>query len=370
MTAAQPPVPPPPHPLPGASGPATTSGTIIAAQGAVTLPTGDQGTVACQVTGTWSATLTFEGTVDNTTWVTIKANALASDTLVTTTTGNGVFVMGAGLTAVRVRCSAYTSGTATVTLRATPNTSAVLPVSMAAGGGVGGGAVVIADGADTALGTTTDAGIITDIAGTVIGFLRGSIKMWLNYLARFPAALTGSGNLKVGVVESTATVTIAGSVGGFSADPLVTLTRPANTTAYTAQDEVATTGTAPVSFSVARVTGQTGIITGADLIYSNNPAVTPAFRLLLFSAPVTAAGDNVALALSDADAALFIGMIDFTQTQAGGAATSANLMMSGAAVNAKPFTTDTIFGLLITTNAFTPIANSETIKIRLNNEQN
>src|SRR5438105_4333715 len=60
-----------PRPLPGAggNGPVSASGTITAAQQTVALPVSSQGTVACQITGTWSATLTFEGTVDNTTWV-------------------------------------------------------------------------------------------------------------------------------------------------------------------------------------------------------------------------------------------------------------------------------------------------------------
>lgn len=160
------------------------------------------------------------------------------------------------------------------------------------------------------------------------------------------------------------------NAGGYSATSPVTLTRAATTTAYTAQDEVATVGTAPASFAVSRVTGLTGIITGARLVYAANPAVTPGFRLLLFSATVTLAGDNSPLNLSAADAANFIGAIDFSVTQAGGSATSAPLMMGGAPVNPIPFTGDTVYGALITTNGFTPIANSETIKITLDLEQN
>jgi hypothetical protein len=52
--------------------------------------------------------------------------------------------------------------------------SGYLKVNVAAGG-AGGGAVTVADGADVAQGTTTDAAITTSTSGTVIGFLRGLV---------------------------------------------------------------------------------------------------------------------------------------------------------------------------------------------------
>src|SRR5205085_9744436 len=91
-----------------------------------------------------------------------------------------VAVSGAAL--LRARCSAYTSGTATVTMAGTPGGG-----GGASGGGGGGGAATIADGADVAQGTTTDAGIITDTSGTVIGFLRGQIIQWAAALTRWGA---------------------------------------------------------------------------------------------------------------------------------------------------------------------------------------
>lgn len=47
-------------------------------------------------------------------------------------------------------------------------------------GGAGGGAVTVADGADVAQGTTTDVAITSDASGTIIGFLRGLVKMIAN----------------------------------------------------------------------------------------------------------------------------------------------------------------------------------------------
>lgn len=163
-------------------------------------------------------------------------------------------------------------------------------------------------------------------------------------------------------------------VGGFSKIASATFTRPANTDAYTAQDEVGTASTAATSFPVARHQDTSGLIVGAKLIYSSNPAADPQFRLLLFSSNITAAGDNAALNLSDADGLKCLGFIDFDTTQAGGAATSNPFIAEG--VPTSPITYDTgagievIYGILIARQGFTPIANSETIEVGLRVEQN
>ena len=77
------------------------------------------GAVAIQVSGTFSATLTFEVTVDGTHWVAAAAAApAATEARVTTATAAGLWQMNtAGYDAVRVRCSAFTSGSAAVTIR-------------------------------------------------------------------------------------------------------------------------------------------------------------------------------------------------------------------------------------------------------------
>lgn len=61
-------------------------------------------------------------------------------------------------------------------------TNHALQVNVVAGAG-GGGAMTVADGADVALGSTTDSGVTTDANGTVIGFLRGIIKLIIAKLA-------------------------------------------------------------------------------------------------------------------------------------------------------------------------------------------
>jgi len=102
----------------------TGSGTISALNGAVTVTIPTSSTVAVNITGTWVATLSFEASTDGTNFFTVLATPAAGGLAVSTTTANGAFVSGAGgYLTFRVRASAYTSGTATVSYNAdsTPN---------------------------------------------------------------------------------------------------------------------------------------------------------------------------------------------------------------------------------------------------------
>lgn len=180
-------------------------------------------------------------------------------------------------------------------------------------------------------------------------------------------------------VNSAADPLLKVSAGGFTATNTCLFTRGANTTAYTIGDEVGTAGTAPTTLAVARLNGGTGVIQGATAVYSNTPVVTPGLVVLIFSATVTLAGDNAQLNLSDSDAAKCIGFINLVAAQpgvysAGSASTSGNLIMHGVPQTPLHFTTGgsetTLYVALMTTNAFTPIANSETIQVKLELEQN
>ena len=73
------------------------------------------GLVVYQLYGTWEGTVTFEGTIDDSTWASVQATPLATGTLATTTTTGGLFrVDASGLFKTRVRFSADTSGTVNV----------------------------------------------------------------------------------------------------------------------------------------------------------------------------------------------------------------------------------------------------------------
>lgn len=97
-------------------------GSIGASGGVVVVrPPDTKGALLIQVTGTWSATLTFEGSVDGTTFVDVPATNVTTSSAGTTTTANGVFsISGSGWQFVRLRATAYSSGTAVVTISAGP----------------------------------------------------------------------------------------------------------------------------------------------------------------------------------------------------------------------------------------------------------
>ncbi len=90
------------------------------------------------------------------------------------------------------------------------------------------------------------------------------------------------------------------------------MTRPADTTAYTAGDVVSnsTTATAPITLSSAtRVAGGNGYIVRAALT-TNKKSITPRFRVHFFTAAPTVAADNAAYSELYADASKRLGYID------------------------------------------------------------
>jgi hypothetical protein len=94
-----------------------TSASCGTAGSCATFDVGNAAALSFTVSGTFSATLTFEGTADGVTWTSANASTV-TDTLTataTTTTTTGVYTVGnIGFLKLRVRCSAYTSGAARV----------------------------------------------------------------------------------------------------------------------------------------------------------------------------------------------------------------------------------------------------------------
>jgi hypothetical protein len=98
----------------------TSTGSLTASAQAVTVPlSAEVGAIAWQVTGTFTATVTFEVTVDGTNWVAAAVvPPAATPTRTTTATAAGIWQMNvSGYLSARARCSAYTSGTIVVTAR-------------------------------------------------------------------------------------------------------------------------------------------------------------------------------------------------------------------------------------------------------------
>jgi hypothetical protein len=95
----------------------TSTGTITNTQ-SIAINTQSCGTCGIQVTGVWTGTLVFEGSVDNgTTWVAINVAVPSTGAELTSTTANGTWVASvAGFAQLRVRGNTVASGTATVFL--------------------------------------------------------------------------------------------------------------------------------------------------------------------------------------------------------------------------------------------------------------
>lgn len=75
--------------------------------------------LAVDVAGAMTATLVFEYTINGSNWYTMTVNVVGSSTTATGATAAGKWTGNvAGYSAVRIRCSAYTSGNPVMTLRA------------------------------------------------------------------------------------------------------------------------------------------------------------------------------------------------------------------------------------------------------------
>lgn len=87
--------------------------SLTAVGGFDQVPTNGTRSVTLQLTGTWSATVVVLGTLDSSNFVTLTANTGSA-----AFTANGLYSFStAGMKELRVRCSAYTSGTITGELR-------------------------------------------------------------------------------------------------------------------------------------------------------------------------------------------------------------------------------------------------------------
>ena len=75
------------------------------------------GSIAVQVTGTWVGALTFQVSIDGTNWVSKVLFPVSGGALSATAIANGMFFGPTGARYFRVLMSAYTSGTAVVTMR-------------------------------------------------------------------------------------------------------------------------------------------------------------------------------------------------------------------------------------------------------------
>jgi hypothetical protein len=100
--------------------------THVATGAATGVAAEDSGTIVLNISGTFVATVAFEGTADGTTWFAINGYKNDGSTVTQNTTGPGIWYFPAPFyRQIRTNCTAFTSGTVTVNWTAQPMNSFV-----------------------------------------------------------------------------------------------------------------------------------------------------------------------------------------------------------------------------------------------------
>jgi len=141
----------------------------------------------------------------------------------------------------------------------------------------------------------------------------------------------------------------------------ITVTRPANTTAYTAGDVVG----GAITFTNAVPAAGEFFITDADLRLDITaiPSGMTSFRLYMYNVtPPSALADNAAWDLPSGDRASFLGYVDYgTVVDLG---STCYVQAWGLNKRMQALSTS-LFGYLVTNGGFTPAANSEVYTPRI-----
>lgn len=174
---------------------------------------------------------------------------------------------------------------------------------------------------------------------------------------------TGAGSQRVTIASDNSAVPVSSASLGF--DVATTITRPANTTAYTAGDVVGLTGGAALDLGVLGTSAAAVQIVGVQLEADITaiPAGQTSWTLHLYNVtPPSALADNAAWDLPSGDRASYLGNIAITTLVDLGSTLYVEinnifkqLRLSGTHV----------FGYLVTVGGFTPGANSEVYKLTL-----
>lgn len=153
---------------------------------------------------------------------------------------------------------------------------------------------------------------------------------------------------------------------------ITTVTRPANTTTYTAGDVIGTASSATLPLNNSSF-GEfdCGIIQQAIISSSAYVATPPDLELWLFDTTVTDIADNAAWTPTDAEMATLVGIVQFATAnwKVGTATAGAGGNMCCVADNISvPFNTlkgkHSLFGVLVVRNAYVPVS-GEVFTLRL-----
>jgi len=151
-----------------------------------------------------------------------------------------------------------------------------------------------------------------------------------------------------------------------------TLTRPADTTQYTAGDQVAdsTSAPTPLTFAnAAQTQGGSGVIKSVTIISSAKQATAPTLDLYIFDSQPTPNNDNAAWAPADSDAAAIIAKVVLsTWTDLNPGSAAAGNALKHVTNLTLPFRTPSdsrdLYGLLVERGTYTPVS-GEVFTVRL-----
>lgn len=157
------------------------------------------------------------------------------------------------------------------------------------------------------------------------------------------------------------------TVDGRAYRTTATITRPSNTTAYTAGDVVGDTGgSAIISLTAAGPSAGFAIIQSVSLVFSDStvPSGMGAFRLHLYSAIPSAIADNAAFDLLSGERATYMGFVDLPTPSDFGSSLYTQTDYPGRLIKLGTAST-TLFVQLETRGAYTPVSAS-TVSVRMN----
>ena len=167
----------------------------------------------------------------------------------------------------------------------------------------------------------------------------------------------------VSVSDSNSSLTVDGKAYRTTA----TITRPSNTTLYTAGDVVGdTSGSAIITLTNAGPSGGFVLLQSASLVFSDSvvPAGMAAFRIHFYSATPTAIADNAPFDLASGERANYMGYIDMPTPQDLGSSLYTQVDYSGRLIKLATAST-TLFAEIETRGGYTPVSAS-TIALRIN----
>lgn len=134
----------------------------------------------------------------------------------------------------------------------------------------------------------------------------GSVISLLKAIAG-PALDTAAMSVKID--QTTPGTTNLVNTYGFAGTATTTITRPADTTAYTANDSFGDSTGGHTLSSMCRASGGSGILTDATFVYSTTQVV--AGTVFIYDASITETDDNAAWSVSDADQLKLVATIPF-----------------------------------------------------------